>query len=95
MQQVLVINPTDNVAVALADIPAGARLLVPEAAGIETAEPIPFTHKVALRRIVAGEAILKYGVAIGFATRDISPGAWVHEHNSKSYFAAKKETQGL
>jgi len=79
----LVIDPADNVAVTLADTP-----------GTETSEAIPFAHKVAVRPIAVGEPIVKYGVPIAFATRDIPAGTWVHEHNAKSYFVAKKEAQG-
>ena len=79
----LVIDPADNVAVALADI-----------AATEASEAIPFAHKIAIRPIAAGEPIVKYGVPIAFAIRDIPAGAWVHEHNAKSYFVAKKEAQG-
>ena len=82
----LVIDPADNVAVALSDIPPGVAV-----SGIFAAEPIPFAHKIATRPIAAGDAIVKYGVPIAFATRDIPAGAWVHDHNAKSYFVAKKE----
>ena len=51
---------------------------------------IPFAHKVALQAIAPGEAILKYGVPIAFATASIKPGGWVREHNAQSYFAAKR-----
>ncbi|MBM3389928.1 MAG: D-galactarate dehydratase [Betaproteobacteria bacterium] len=42
---------------------------------------VPFGHKVALRAIAAGEAVVKYGVTIGVATTAISPGEHVHVHN--------------
>jgi hypothetical protein len=90
----LLIDPGDNVAVALAEIAAGSAVIVSSVASLEAGEPIPFAHKIAVRRIPSGEAVLKYGVPIAFATRDIPAGAWVHEHNAKSYFVAKKEAQG-
>jgi hypothetical protein len=88
----LLIDPSDNVAVALADIPAGATVMF-GADSIQAAEPIPFAHKIAIRPIAGNEAILKYGVPVAFATRAIPPGAWVHNHNAKSYFVAKKEAR--
>jgi predicted RecA/RadA family phage recombinase len=90
----LLIDPGDNVAVALADIAAGSAVILSGAASLVAGEAVPFAHKIAVRRIPAGEAILKYGVPIAFATGDIRAGAWVHEHNAKSYFVAKKEAQG-
>lgn len=72
------LNPQDNVAVAL-------RRLVPKAVlskdGVVCREEIPAGHKVALREIRAKETILKYGQVIGFATKTIRPGEWVHTHN--------------
>src|SRR5262252_4515153 len=38
-------------------------------------------HKLALRDIKKGEAILKYGQIIGFASQDIPAGSHVHVHN--------------
>ena len=38
-------------------------------------------HKYALRAIRAGENVVKYGMPIGHATRDIAPGEHVHVHN--------------
>ncbi len=36
---------------------------------------------MAIRRLAAGDAVRKYGQVIGFASRDIEPGEWVHTHN--------------
>jgi altronate hydrolase len=41
-------------------------------------------HKFAVRRIRAGEAVLKYGQIIGFAAADIPAGAHVHVHNVRA-----------
>ena len=49
--------------------------------GDQVMEHIPMGHKVALRSIKKGELIHKYGVPIGWATRDILKGAWVHSQN--------------
>ena len=90
----LLIDADDNVAIALTDIAAGSAVILSSVASLEAGEPIPFAHKIAVRRIPTGEAVLKYGVPIAFATRDIPAGAWVHAHNAKSYFVAKKEARG-
>ena len=42
---------------------------------------IPPGHKAAVRAIKKDEPALKFGQIIGFATQDIAPGDWVHEHN--------------
>lgn len=80
----LVVNPKDNVAVALENIRAGERV---EFADLETSRPvvasdnIPFGHKVAIRNIAVGEAVIKYGERIGVAAADIPAGRHVHVHN--------------
>ena len=45
---------------------------------------IPAGHKIALTDINAGEAVIKYGHRIGYATKDIAKGEWVHTHNVKT-----------
>jgi altronate hydrolase len=50
---------------------------------------IPRGHKVAVRDIGAGEAIVKYGRRIGQATRPIVPGEWIHTHNAESALRAE------
>jgi altronate hydrolase len=75
---VIRLHPNDNVVVAAARIPAGA-LVASE--GVRSLEAVPFGHKLATRFIAAGEPVLKYGQAIGAATRDIPAGAHVHVQN--------------
>jgi altronate hydrolase len=77
---VIHIQPSDDVAVVVADTPAGIRLLV-EGADVVTSSEIPAGHKVALRAIPADGPVRKYGEVIGVATRAIGPGDHVHVHN--------------
>ena len=58
--------------------------------GVTLAEPVARGHKVALRAIAAGEAVLKFGFPIGRATRDIAPGDHVHSHNVATALAASE-----
>lgn len=70
------IHALDTVAVALENLPKGVRLN-----GITVLEEIRSGHKIALKPMAKGEAVVKYGCIIGTATADIAPGAWVHTHN--------------
>ncbi|WP_324134261.1 altronate dehydratase family protein [Bosea sp. (in: a-proteobacteria)] len=71
------LNASDNVAVAVDPIDIGV-----SAAGVTAQKRIPRGHKLALSPIATGEPIRKFGQIIGFATVDIPPGEWVHEHNT-------------
>lgn len=83
MKAALVISDRDNVATALEPLEAGRRLDLPGMSIVVT-EPIPPGHKVALRAIAAGDAVIKYGSAIGLASTDIAAGVHVHTHNLSS-----------
>ena len=48
-------------------------------------------HKYARCDIKAGEDIIKYGEAIGYATQDIKKGEHVHTHNVKTKLSGKLE----
>ncbi|MEQ1771409.1 MAG: altronate dehydratase family protein [Devosia sp.] len=73
----LKLNSADNIAVALSNLDVGAD--TPE--GIKTVKRVPRGHKFALKPIRQGEAVVKFGQIIGFATKEIPAGDWVHEHN--------------
>lgn len=80
------IEPQDNVATALTPIPAGGFTLLCGGTErpAEASEEIPQGHKVAIRPVRKGGAVIKYGVPIGEATADIEAGQWVHLHCIKS-----------
>lgn len=83
--KLFVIHGSDNVATAIDAVSPGYAGLVGTGTGLCLArEPIPRGFKLALREIAAGEEIIKYGVPIGRASRDISPGSCVHTHNMVS-----------
>ena len=92
--QAFVIDPTDNVATALADLAPGEVRLVGTAPtdAVAAVEPIRHGHKLALRDISEGEPIIKYGAVIGIADRPIPQGAWVHLHNLRSQFDERSGT---
>ena len=73
----LVLNGSDNIGVALSNLEVGAQ--TPQ--DVTILRRVPRGHKFALRDIASGEAIIKFGQIIGFASEAISAGHWVHEHN--------------
>jgi altronate hydrolase len=77
---VIHLHPDDNICVASRPLIAGENALLP-GGSLTIAEPIPLGHKIAVRSIAAGDPIRKYGQTIGFATRAIEAGQWVHVQN--------------
>ncbi len=82
-QPVIQIDPRDNVATALVPLDAGASIAV-GAVAVTLKEAIPRGHKLAVRAIAVGEAVVKYGQPMGRATAPIEPGQHVHVHNVAS-----------
>jgi altronate hydrolase/galactarate dehydratase len=72
------LHPSDNVAIALADLGAGT--ILPDL-GVTLAQPVPRGHKIALAPIAPGANVIRYGQIIGAATQVIQPGEHVHSHN--------------
>jgi hypothetical protein len=86
------VNAQDNVATMLEDGDGVADILGEKPGRIQLTERIQLGHKVALHAISAGEPIVKFGVAIGRATKDIRAGDWVHLHNCASNFDERSQT---
>ena len=78
---ILLIHPRDNVAVALRPLAAGEDAMADSLARFPVLEEVPASHKIALREIAAGEEIIKYGEIVAVSTRTIHRGEWVHTHN--------------
>ena len=80
----IVIADSDNVAVCLRDIEAGATaslLSGKDTITVTAVDAIPRGHKIAVRAIGNGEKVLKYGEIIGEASQSIGEGNHVHTHN--------------
>lgn len=75
--------PSDNVVVLVRSVAAGEVITV-EGQQVLLPQPLGLGHKLASRPIAAGEKIMKYGVAIGSAIRDIALGEHVHLDTMKS-----------
>lgn len=74
------VSAQDDVAIALADLPAGTRI-TRSGDVLECRADIPKGHKIALRDILAGADVIKYGFPIGRASAAIRLGDWVHSDN--------------
>lgn len=77
----VLLNADDDVVVARRSAPAGTVWAGPQERSVTCRERIELGHKLAIRGISAGSPVRKYGQLIGYATRDIAPGDWVHQHN--------------
>jgi len=84
------VHPTDDVAVAVTALAAGAEAWV-DGIRVVLSQDVGAGHKVALRPIAAGEAVRKYGFAIGVATEPIAAGTWVHSHNLRTALSGALE----
>jgi altronate hydrolase len=72
------LHAADNVLVAREALALGQ--VLPDL-GLRLKAQVPAGHKIAARRIAAGELVKKYDTVIGVALRDIEPGEHVHGHN--------------
>lgn len=85
--KLILLHPDDNVLVCIAPIAAGDRLTI-DGRELAAGQDIAVGHKVARRRLTAGEKVLKYGAPIGSMTEAAELGEWVHMHNMKSDYIA-------
>ena len=88
MQNAMIIDPKDNVAVAIEPIAAGdtvTYLKEGKTVSLKATEDITIYHKLATRTIENGEPVVKYGEHIGIASCDIKAGEHVHVHNVEGH----------
>lgn len=88
MVNAIIVEPQDNVVVAIEPIKKGETvtyLCAGEQKTITALEDITIYHKLAARDIRKGEPIVKYGEHIGLAACDIKQGAHVHTHNLEEH----------
>ncbi|MBW0005782.1 MAG: altronate dehydratase [Hyphomicrobiales bacterium] len=78
------LHADDNVVVAVDQVPAGALVQ-----GVGAIERVPRGHKMASATIATGAPVRKFGQIIGFASKPIAPGEWVHEHNVEMHDFAR------
>jgi altronate hydrolase len=70
------LHADDNVVVAVDQLLGGTHVH-----GVAATERVPRGHKMASAPIAQGAPVRKFGQIIGFASKPIAPGEWVHEHN--------------
>lgn len=76
MHPFLLVHPSDNVAIV---VPAEGLARASEWQGLRISEFIPQAHKIVVERIDPGQAVIRYGQVIGFASRELLPGAYARE----------------
>ena len=89
MREYLILNPDDDVGVALIGLKAGQSIDLPGSPALR--DDIPAGHKFAVRNVAKGSPVRKYGLPIGIADRDIPAGAWVHVHNVRTNLAGEEK----
>jgi altronate dehydratase small subunit len=83
----IMLKKNDNVATALRNINKSERVVInigQEKREFQIKDFIQFGHKFALKDILIGEHIIKYGEIIGRATQNIAGGTHAHIHNIES-----------
>jgi len=79
----VILNSADNVAVCVAELKKGEKVILDDTLSFTALTDIPFGHKVSLKPIKKDEDVIKYGYSIGKASADIQKGEWLHVHNIK------------
>ena len=88
MLNAMIVEPQDNVVVAIEPIKKGDTVTYKCAGEVKTLtalEDITIYHKLAACYIAKGQPISKYGEHIGLAARDIKAGEHVHCHNLEEH----------
>ncbi|QYF87726.1 UxaA family hydrolase [Brevundimonas sp. PAMC22021] len=78
MSRVLILNPADDVAIALDDVAVGD---TPDGLHAPARAEIPTGHKIARHSVEEGGLVRRYGQVIGRARTPIAVGDHVHVHN--------------
>lgn len=82
--------PQDTVALATSELKKGQTVTV-DGETITLLDDIPNAHKIALKDFETGEAVRKYDNIIGYASKPIKKGEWIHSHNEVTGLGKSKE----
>lgn len=94
LKRAIVLNPKDNVGVAVENIKQGEMVNLEVVKSTDFSllaiEDIPFGFKIALTDIPKGGDVVKHGEVMGLATAQIKAGSLVHVHNVQGKRAQKE-----
>lgn len=91
MEKIVILNSSDNVAVATADLAAKDTVEV-NGQQLELLTDVPVGNKVALQNLTAGDTVTKLGQPIGHTTTAIKAGQLVNEDNLASAVGDQSQT---
>lgn len=80
MSKTLLIDPRDNLAVALQDIPAGTEVEI-DGDRFALLETVPAKHKFTTEDFAEGHRAIQYGVTVGVSSRPIGKGGLISTEN--------------
>jgi hypothetical protein len=90
MKNIIQLHNDDNIVVALKTYEKGSVIKINDLE-IELKESVGFGHKIAIELIPKQSQVLKYGLSIGSALKEIVPGEHVHSHNLKTDYIVSQE----
>ena len=90
----VLLNSADNVLICCRAAKAGGLVHINKQQFNITAQ-IDVGHKIARENLTKGQKVIRYGVPIGSATRNIEKGEHVHTHNMKSDYMPSHSRQSL
>lgn len=90
MANSIMINPADNVVVALSPIAKGETVMAKDKS-VTAIEDIPQGHKMSIVDLNEGDNVIKYGFPIGHVTKNAAAGSWMHTHNVKTNLEGEME----
>jgi altronate hydrolase len=77
---IILLHPHDPVAIAKCELSPGLELNI-SGSILQVRQAVPAGHKIAVRDLMPGEDVRRYGHSIGTASAFIPAGSWVHSHN--------------
>lgn len=90
----LMMDSTDNVVTCVTEVAKGETVVYMQGEKVCTItalDDIPYCHKIAVKDIGKGEAVIKYGESLGETSEKIEAGRWVADHN---LFSVPRDYEG-
>jgi altronate hydrolase len=92
-KSVLKLDPRDNVAIALKNLPCAGRVLV-DGDQVELVTDVPAKYKFAMKDLLTGDAVIMYGVIVGKAMAPIRRGEVITVRNLRHESSPFQEKSG-